>query len=373
MKTLLKISLFAVLGVVIYYFACYQTPEQKEFKKTFASAEKGDSSAQLRLGDFYVQGYGTKSNPQQALAWYRKSLQDGNTEASWKLAQFYVQQQNWNEAAAYLQLAAQDGQAAAQNELGHFYEEGLGGLPKHKGQAFYWRNLAAQHGNQNALMWLKKIEREDPNFYEQEKQFLNNLQLAQNEEVDAMLQVARAYQFGVEILPDMQQAKNWLNKAWQQGQEPQVGYELAKFYLTKENVLADEEQGISLLAELANIPYAPAQYDLGERAYQQEPPNYKDAFAWFSNAAANGLARGQYMTGVMLMQGQGMTRSVPLSIQFFEQAAAQEDPSAQYVLGQIYYKGLGVTPNRKKGEEFLQRAAKNGSVPAQSFLENISK
>ena len=188
-----------------------------------------------------------------------------------------------------------------------------------------------------------------------------------------MVQVAQAYQTGAEILQDTQTAEKWLSKAWEETKNTQAGYELAQLYLKEENNFYQEEKGIKLLAQLAALSYAPAQYDLGAWAYRQDPPNYKDAYAWFSNAAANGDARGQYMTGFMLMQGQGMTRSTPLATHFFEQAAGQDYAPAQYVLGQIYYKGLGVVPDKKKGQQWLEKASRNGSVPAQVFLENISR
>ena len=373
MKTAFKIFLFFVVFGAIYWFAFYQTTEQKEFKKTLAAAQQDDPQAMVLLGDLYLAGKGIESNKEQAIEWYRKAFQKEDSQAAWKLAQVYIQEKNLDEAAAYLQLAAQDKNADAQNELSRFYEEGLGGLPAHKGQAFYWRKKAAQHGDEKASGWLKEIQTQQPDFFTQEEAFFTNLQTAQEGDIHAMVQVAKAYQSGVEVAPDMSIAENWFTKAWEEGKDPQTGYELAQFYLNKENSLSNEEKGVELLAQLAALPYAPAQYTLGERAYQEDPPNYKDAFAWFSNAASNGDAKGQYMTGFMLMQGQGMTRSTALATNFFKQAADQEDASAQYVLGQIYYKGLGVRPNKKLGEEWLKRAAQNGSIPAQAFLESIQK
>lgn len=373
MKTLLKICLFTLVAAGIYWFIFYQTPQQKEFKKILTAAQQGQPEAMMRTGDFYTQGYGIEPNKEQAVMWYRKAFQKEAPQAAWKLAQFYLQEKNLEEAAAYLQLAAQDNNALAQNELARFYEQGLGGLALHRGQAFYWYKMAATNGAKEAEQWLQKVQTQEPDFFQQEENFLTHLQSAKTGEIPSMVQLARAYEIGLEILPDMQQAEYWFSKAWEEDKNPQIGYELAQFYLKKENPLANEEKAITLLAQLAALSYAPAQYDLGERSYQENPPNYQDAFAWFSNAATNGDARGQYMTGFMLMQGQGMTRSVPLAIQFFKESAAQNYPSAQYVLGQIYYKGLGVVPNKKQGKEFLKRAAQNGSVPAQVFLENISQ
>lgn len=373
MKTFFKLILFIVLGAAIYVFAFYQTPEQREFKKTLAAAQQGDVSAQLRTGDFYLQGLGVQASQEQALEWYRKALQAGDSSAAWKLAQAYLKAENLEEAATYLQLAAQENNPQAQFELGNFYQQGLGGLPMHAGQALYAWMQAADGNLPQAQEKLKDIQLQNPDLYAAEENFLSELKKAQQGDPSAMLAVGKAYQAGVVVLPDYQQAQKWFSSVWQETKDPQAGYELAQLYLIKNDPISNEEKGISLLGELAELRYAPAQYTLGERSYQENPPNYKDAFAWFSNAAAAGYAPAQYMTGFMLMQGQGMTKSVPLSIQFFKQAAEQEYASAQYVLGQIYYKGLGVPPNQKTGKEWLERAAQNGSVPAQSFLETISK
>ncbi len=375
MKTFIKIFLFLALGIGLYWFAFHQTPEQKNFAKTLAEAEQENGEAMLRVGDLYLEGKGTEPNAAQAEAWYRKALTAGSTEAAWKLAQVFIQGKtnpsNLEEAVVYLQVAAQEENAEAQNELGRFYEKGLGGLTAHAGQGLYWRILSAQNGNPKAVSYVKKVQRENPTLYEQEMAFLQDIKLAREGDGSARLRVAQVYQAGDKIAADDKEAEKWLSLAWQENKLPQAGYELAQIYLDTASPLADESKGVALLGELAQQAYPQAQYALGERAYKEEPPNYKDAFAWFSNAASTGYAPAQYMTGFMLMQGQGMTRSVPLSIKFFRDAAEQDYSSAQYVLGQIYYKGLGVSPDKKAGKMWLDRAVENGSVAAQAFLESL--
>lgn len=371
MKGLLKVALFLLIASGLCWFAFYKTPQERAFARSLSAAQQGNVSAMVEVGDFYKQGNGVPADKDQAVLWYRKSLQAEAPEAAWKLAQVEMEEKNWEEALAYLQIAAKEGSAVAQNELGRFYDEGLG-VSVHHGQALYWRILAAQNGDAFAKKQIQQAQEQDPVFYKQEQEFLNDLQAAQAGNSQAMLSVAQAYYTGIVVVADFQEAERWFLKAWNE-KIPQAGYELARWYLQPDSPLFSEEKGLLLLAELAALPYAPAQYMLGERAYQEDPPNYKDAYAWFSNAASNGDAKAQYMTGFMLMQGLGMTRSVPLAIQFFTQAARQEDPSAQYVLGQIYYKGLGVTVNKNTGKNWLQRAAANGSVPARAFLEEISK
>ena len=139
-------------------------------------------------------------------------------------------------------------------------------------------------------------------------------------------------------------------------------------YQKGEGTEKDENKALELLGAAAQAKNPSAQYALGERAYKAEPANYQDAFAWFSNAAEGGLAQAQYMTGFMLMQGQGTERSVPLAIEFFKKAANQNDTAAQYVLGQIYWKGLGVPKDKKEGRAWLEKAAAGGNLAARELL-----
>ena len=145
---------------------------------------------------------------------------------------------------------------------------------------------------------------------------------------------------------------------------------LSEQYARGEGVEQNEEKALEMLASAAELKSPVAQFKLGEMAYTENPPRLEDAFAWFSNAAAQGNARAQYMTGFMLLQGQGTAKSVPLAIEFFEQASNQNDPDAQYVLGQIFLKGIGVKKNRIRGRAWLKLAVDNGSEDAKKLLEN---
>ena len=376
MKTFIKIFLFVAAAGGLYWFAFYQTPQEKEFARTLAAARQGDATAMERVADFYAAGEGTKPNAAQAVEWYKNAAQKENNTAAWKLAQLYIEgkeiPQNLEQAANYVELAAQGGVAAAQNELGRFYREGLGGITAHAGQGFFWRFTAAQQGNKAAQQYLEQAQKDEPELFAKEAAFFTDLKSAENGNGEAQVRVAQAYRAGEVVLPDVTQAENWLLQAWQANKLPQAGYELSQLYLDKTQPLYNEGKGVALLGELAQLPYAPAQYVLGERAYKEEPANYKDAFAWFSNAAAAGYAPAQYMTGFMLMQGQGMTKSEELSIKFFRDAAEQNYASAQYVLGQIYYKGLGVPRDEKAGKMWLEKAAQNGSAPAQALLQTFN-
>ena len=375
MKRVLQIGLAILIGAIFYWAFLYKTPEEKHFAATLSLAQKGDVSAQIEVGDLYAQGKGTSQQGEQALSWYRKAALEGNATALWKCADLYIRgqeiAQDLEEAVPFLQLAAKQGNIPAQHELARFYEQGLGGLPKHSAESLYWTFLAAQNGDASAREEIARIKQQDPTLVDNVRRFIEDLEVAQEGEKESQLRVGEAYKQGAPVLANAEEAVYWLDRAWKENHFPQAGYALALLYQTgMEGFPADEDRAYKLLGELAQIPYAPAQYTLGELSYTAQPPKYEDAFAWFSNAASNSYAPGQYMTGFMLMQGQGTTRSAPLAITYFRSAAEQGYVDAQYVLGQIYWKGLGVPADKKVGRRWLQRAADNGNVSAQELLTN---
>jgi TPR repeat protein len=55
-----------------------------------ALAERGNSSAQLAMGDFYKTGHIVEVNSKQAVYWYRKAAELGNPEGNTRLALAYL-------------------------------------------------------------------------------------------------------------------------------------------------------------------------------------------------------------------------------------------------------------------------------------------
>lgn len=420
MKTLIKILVGLVLAGGLFMFAFYRTPQEREFTKNLKLAQAGDMDAALVVATSYMNGTGTKPSTSQAINWYEQAAAAGKAEAAWELYEYYVKQGALEEpeeveeeyrekapsrsegesfmmrprrpqsdemddfrlgmsrqertqekelALAYLQSAAQADFAPAQYELGNLYAEGKA-MPKHQGQALFWYEKAAKNGSASAQAKVKAIATEDPAIVADMEQFMQQLQAAEKDEPAAMLQVARAYRQGAPVLEDKTGALEWYQKAWKNSKEQlsQAALEISDMYYQGEGMEPDEGKAAEFLAKAAELKNPQAQYMLGEAAYTDTPARMEDAFAWFSNAAAQGHVKAQYMTGFMLLQGQGTAKSVPLAIRFFEQAAEQNDPSAQYVLGQIYLKGLGVRRSPRQGRAWLEKAVENGSEPAKEML-----
>ena len=371
-----KFFLLLVVALALgggYYALVYQTPQEKHFAAALQAARQGNIEAQVQTAYAYANGEGVTADGKQALYWFRQAALSGDSEALWKCAESYIQgklvAQDLEEAVPFLLLAANQGSVPAQRELVRFYAQGLGGLPVHEGESLYWQFMAAKMGDESARRDLHSLKETQPQLYEQMEQFLSDLKSAQEGDGPARVRVGKAYLTGETVLANAEKSEQYLTSAWQENKDPQAGLLLAQNYQSGAVFPADETKANTLWSELAGQAYAPAQYALGEMAYQANPPKYEDAFAWFSNAASGGYAPAQYMTGFMLMQGEGTAKSVPLAITFFRNAAEQNYVSAQYVLGQIYYKGLGVPADKKAGRTWLEKAAANGSEAAQALLE----
>ncbi len=370
---IIKIDFFLGLAVGLYLFVWYKTPEQRAFEKTLSAAQAGQPGAAFEAAQAYAQGLGVEANGPQAAEWYRKAAAEGDMQAAWQLAELYrkgtLLPQDPEEALVYIQLAAEGKNARAQRELAHFYAQGQAGLTAQEGQALYWYLQAAAQGDQKAQTAVQAIEQKNPALYEKVVHFQEVLNRAQQGDAAARLEAGQGLVQGEVLAQNYEEALRFFTLAWQESQSPQAAYELARLYQQGFGTEKDENKAIALYGAAAQAGNADAQYTLGTLAYGAKEPNYTDAFAWFSNAAANRHPQAQYMTGFMLMQGQGTNPSVPLAIKFFRDAAEQNHVSAQYVLGQIYWKGLGVPADKKAGEEWLKRAAQGGNAAAQALLE----
>ena len=367
MKTFLKIFVGFILSAGLFTFAFYRTPQERAFKQYSQAAATGDVTAALEIARAYANGTGTRPNTALAIEWYRQATARGSAQAAFELAQLYTQDNLADAQAAltYLQAAAQAGHIPAQLMLGNWYELGTN-VPQHEGQALFWYQQASQ--NANAQAKLEALRHQNPALYESVLQFVQTLQAAHQKDPQTQLAAGQAYRQGNPILRDDQTAAIWFKKSWENGQNPQAAFELSDQYAKGEGVERDETQAAAWLARAAQLNNPSAQYQLGEQAYADNPPRFADAFAWFSNAAAQGHAPAQYMTGFMLLQGIGTEKSLPLALRFFEQPAQQNNASAQYVLRQIYVKGLGIKADVQTGRRWLERAAENGNQSAAALL-----
>ena len=114
------------------------------------SAEQGVAKAQYALGYCYSHGYGVPRDPTEAGRWYRKAADQGSPMAESELASMYCDgegvPQDYAEALCLYRKAAGQGDAEAQRNLGRAYLWGQG-VPQNPAEGVRWFRKAADQGD----------------------------------------------------------------------------------------------------------------------------------------------------------------------------------------------------------------------------------
>jgi len=108
-------------------------------------AEKGDATAQYRLGAMYGEGRGVVRDDKVALMWFQRAADQGDANAQYNVGASYAAglgvAQNDAEAAKWFKRAAEQGMAYGQLNLGLLYASGRG-VPQDNVEALTWLQLA---------------------------------------------------------------------------------------------------------------------------------------------------------------------------------------------------------------------------------------
>ncbi len=174
---MLKSNIFCVLvASAIFFQGCRNTDAKKETKLSVddlykgdlnpmpvaqfndfkKNAEKGDAAAQDSLGQCYTFGSGVNIDFDKAEIWFKKSAEQGNTDAMYRLYRYYFSLSDSADveknkiAALFLNKAAEKGNAQAQTELGENYFRGYNVFGQSFSDAEKWITKGAEAGNQKA-------------------------------------------------------------------------------------------------------------------------------------------------------------------------------------------------------------------------------
>ena len=130
--------------------------KKKKYKKAYdlAISIPDNPIAQNYLGVMYTNGLGVKKNYIEALKWYRKGAEGGNTSAMYNLGWMYERglglKKDNVEAVKWLRKAAESGNSTAMNDLGYRYQHGLG-VKKDYAEAVKWYHQGAMSGDATAM------------------------------------------------------------------------------------------------------------------------------------------------------------------------------------------------------------------------------
>jgi TPR repeat protein len=118
----------------------------------YTLAKEGDPKAQFNVGLIYANGKGVNKDTYQAMEWYKKAAEQGNTAAQYNLAKLIAQRPDKEDPHArkrvkyWYEKAAEGGQKEAINDLALLYLKGEG-VEKNELKAFELFKKAAEMGD----------------------------------------------------------------------------------------------------------------------------------------------------------------------------------------------------------------------------------
>jgi uncharacterized protein len=121
------------------------------------------------------------------------------------------------------------------------------------------------------------------------------------------------------------------------------------------------------LLEKAKAGNSAAQAEVGRMYVIGGNGAYRDpheAVKWFTKAAEQGNADGEYGLGVMYQLGRGGPQDTSSAMKWFELAAKQGKVEAQFQLARIYDTSQGPTKNPAMAVKYYQEAAAKGQPAA---------
>jgi TPR repeat protein len=137
---------FAAVAVCAMLF---QSGAPQDMAALKASAERGDTKAQVRLGVVYATGDGVATNEIEAVQWFRKAAEKGDAAGEYSLGEMYLAgrgvEANLPEGVTWIRRAAEHGDPRGQCNLAALYAQGQG-VPRDDDEAAKWMRKAADQG-----------------------------------------------------------------------------------------------------------------------------------------------------------------------------------------------------------------------------------
>jgi uncharacterized protein len=136
------------------------TPHAPSVDEIRASAESGDSSAEVALGDDYAAGRGVTQSYTEAARWYGRAADDGDQAAQCDLGTLYLVgngvAKDYAKAVELFMKSAAVGFPKAEFSLGLMYMGGVG-VTRDLAAGRQWYLKAAGHGSPEAMLNLGVI------------------------------------------------------------------------------------------------------------------------------------------------------------------------------------------------------------------------
>jgi TPR repeat protein len=230
---------------------------------------------------------------------------------------------------------------------------------------------------ESSLIQAQKIcrnSKKDKSELDNKKQYLLDLPLAEQGDVEAQNNIAWMFAQGKGVPKDYSEAVKWWKLAAEQGNSD-AQYNLGVLFSNGQGISQDYKEATKWYRLAADQGNAKAQFNLGilYGNGQGVEQDYKEAVRLYRLAAEQGIAEAQYNLGVMYEEGQGFQKDNKEAVKWYGLAAEQGFVDAQFNLGTMYESGQGVEQDYKESAKWLKLAAEQGNAEAQFSLGWIYK
>jgi uncharacterized protein len=293
-------------------------------------ANAGDSDAMFTLGAFYALGRGVTSDAAEAARWYRKAADLGNPDAMCTLGAYFANgkgvKQSYSEAVRWTQMAVDAaGHPAAMTNLGLFCQSG-NGVKRDDAKACRWFRKAADAGNSDAMYFL-----------------------------------ALAYGAGAGVKQDDAEAARWYREASDAGSRD-ASFNLGAAYSAGRGVTQDYTEAARWYRKSADAGSAAAMNNLGI-LYNNGLGQVKDyalAARWYREGAEAGNSAAMVNLGILYAYGRGFAKDYAKAARWYRLAANAGDEQGMSKLGYLYEKGDGVEQDFAKAAHWYRLAVDKG-------------
>lgn len=299
------------------------------FSKFEALAKNGNADAQNYLGYMYERGQGVKQDKAEAVAWYRKAADQGDAYAQNNLGWMYENgqgvKQDLVQAVAWYRKAAEQGHAYAQQNLGFFYYDDTD-KPDYK-LGVEWLTKACESGLSKSCS-----------------------------------KISGAYLFGYGVEKNVEKAEFYLSEAGNKGDKDDLFMNGSTYYY---GMLfeKDLDKAVHWFTKASDAGNDNASVILGElytKGWNTKSPNFETAYEFFSKAAKNGNAEGQYNLALAYQKGRGVKENKEEAFKWYQKAASQGFAQAQHNLGSMYRDGVTVKKDLVKAFNLYSESSKQG-------------
>ncbi|KAF9094387.1 hypothetical protein BGX23_002179 [Mortierella sp. AD031] len=317
----------------------------EDITDTIIKAKQGDIAAQVKLGDAFETGNGgLPQDYQSAMDWFLQAANRGDATAQLRVGLLYDfghgVDKDYTKAMEWYRKAADQGLARAQNAIGAMYRDAEG-VPQDYSEAMDWFRKAANQGYADASIGIGSLHRKAqgvPQSYAKAMWWYLKAVEDDPQNKHAPFHVALHHNEGLGVPLDHAKALEWFLKAAKLG-----------------NRSAQKSLGLIYLTGKPGVPQ-----------------DYSKALDWLLSAAAQKDTTASLTIGGMYDNGEGVERDSLKAMQWYIKAANDGSSNAQYHLGTIYSTGrTRVAKDPAKAMEWFLMAAKQGHADAKRCLEQM--